>query len=178
MARWLVATLVITFGSSPPGLADECPDAWITTKIKIRLMGKAGLGAFKINVDTEQCMVTLLGCVDSEEQEARAIELSRKIKKVKGVQNQLTRCPPEEAEAAGAVADQCPDAVITSEVKSLLLANQGFKAFKINVETEECVVTLEGCVETGKQEREAVKLARKAKGARMVKSHLGRCPSE
>ncbi len=97
---------------------------------------------------------------------------------MKGVKSQLTRCPQEEAGAAGAVADQCPDAVITSEVKSLLLANQGLKAFKINVETEECVVTLEGCVESAKQEREAVNLARKAKGARKVKSHLGRCPSE
>ena len=54
---------------------------------------------------------------------------------------------------------------------------EGFTAFKINVDTEECVVTLNGCVKTDDQIREAMKAARKAKGARDVISRLTTCPS-
>ena len=38
---------------APSALADDCPDAWTTTKVKSKIFGDSGLGVFKINVDTD-----------------------------------------------------------------------------------------------------------------------------
>ena len=91
----LFATLTaigIFLGTAGPAGADECKDAWITTKVKTRLMGDDIIGVFKINVDTDECHVTLNGCVDARDQIARAADLARSVKKVRGVTNNLTIC--------------------------------------------------------------------------------------
>ncbi len=154
---------------------EDCADAWITAKVKTRLFGDTGFGAFKIDIDTEECVVTLDGCVDTGENRQRAASIAQKVKGVRQVRNNLTLCPAEsedEKEEDG----ECPDALITAEVKSVIFGMDGFSAFKINVDTEECVVTLNGCVETQAQIKEAMKAARKAKGVKDVVSRLKTCP--
>lgn len=176
--RHLIAALLLWAAVSAPiapaaAEEEDCADAWITAKVKTRLMGKSGFGAFKISIDTEGCVVSLDGCVDTEGNRQRAGEIARKVKKVRGVRNRLTLCPPESAQDADG---ECPDAMITAEVKSVILGKEGLTAFKINVDTEECVVTLNGCVGTQAQIREAGAAARKAKGVKDVVSRLTICP--
>lgn len=175
----------------PAAAADECPDAWITMKITTRFMGKTGWSLFKIDVDTDDCVVTLSGCVNSPDHRAHAVEQAGKVKKVRQVNDQLTICPSDgedegsrhsesRAEKAPHAADQpqsCADALITAEVKSSLMANDGLQAFDIDVETEECRVTLEGCVDTPRQRKKAVRLANQADGVRGVHSELSLCPT-
>lgn len=76
---------------------DGCPDALITANVKTRLMADDGLGAFKINVDTDVCVVTLNGCVESRAQMRRARNIAGKVGKVKAVKSNLTLCPDEDA---------------------------------------------------------------------------------
>jgi len=73
-------------------LADDCPDAWITTKVTTRLLAQKGLNIFKINVDTRVCVVTLRGCVKTAAQKAEAGKIARKVKRVREVKNNLTLC--------------------------------------------------------------------------------------
>ena len=160
-----------------PTFAEEsnCADAWITAKLKMRLMGKSGFGAFKINIDTEGCVVTLEGCVDTTEQRERASAIARKVKKVRDVRNRIALCSQKPADQA---TQECPDAIITAEVKSLILGTEGFAAFKMNIDTEECAVTLNGCVNKEEQIQEAIQAARKAKWVKDVKSRLTICPAK
>ncbi len=173
-----LAALLLAAWSAAPALADDCPDAWITAKVKSRLFGDRGLGVFKINVDTEQCVVTLVGCVGTDEQAARAVEIAGKVKKVRDVRSRLGRCPAgskDGKEEGGDGVDKCPDALITAEVKSLIAAEEGLAAFRINVDTEECIVSLKGCVKTDDQRAGAARAARRGKGVRKVRNELSLC---
>jgi len=78
-----------------PALADECPDALITAAVKSRLIVDSGLAPFKINVDTDECVVTLKGCLNSKKEIRRAGSLAGRVKRVRSVRNQLTVCPQE-----------------------------------------------------------------------------------
>jgi len=78
-----------------PTQAVQCLDALITAGVKTRLMADDVLGAFKINVETDECVVTLNGCVDSKDQIKRARNLARRIKGVHAVKSNLTICPAE-----------------------------------------------------------------------------------
>jgi hyperosmotically inducible periplasmic protein len=75
--------------------AGECLDALITAGVKTRIMADDVIGAFKINVETDECVVTLNGCVDSKDQIKRARNLARRIKGVRAVKTNLTVCPAE-----------------------------------------------------------------------------------
>jgi len=79
----------------PAARADECRDALITAAVKARLLSDDVIGAFKINVDTDECVVTLNGCVDSRDQIKRARNLAKKVKHVRAVKNNLTVCPAD-----------------------------------------------------------------------------------
>ena len=76
-------------------LADDCPDAWITAKVKTYLLADDGVKAFKINVDTEECVVSLHGCAETKADRRKAGDIARKVNKVRSVQNLLKICPPE-----------------------------------------------------------------------------------
>jgi hypothetical protein len=78
-----------------PARAGECLDALITAGVKTRIMADDIVGAFKINVETDECVVTLNGCVDSKDQIKRARNLARRIKGVRAVKTNLTVCPAE-----------------------------------------------------------------------------------
>ena len=92
----LPVTLAVLAGFSGEWLlADDCPDAWITAKVKTRLLADDGIKAFKINVDTEECVVSLHGCVETRSQRGKAEDIARAVKKVRAVQNRLKICPKE-----------------------------------------------------------------------------------
>lgn len=76
--------------------AGECLDALITAGVKTRLLADDVVGAFKINVETDECVVTLNGCVDSKDQIKRARNLARRVKGVHAVKSNLTICPAED----------------------------------------------------------------------------------
>lgn len=64
------------------------------------------------------------------------------------------------------------DSVITTKVKSLLVADQGLSAFDIEVETFKGTVQLSGFVDTEEQAEKAVEIAESVDGVRDVKNSL------
>ncbi|HXH28769.1 MAG TPA: BON domain-containing protein [Candidatus Polarisedimenticolia bacterium] len=94
----LVAWLVAAAPAAPAIRADSCHDALITADVKARLFADRGLGVFKINVDTDECVVSLVGCVDTAEQKKRATAIARRVKKVRAVHNRLSLCPHDEGD--------------------------------------------------------------------------------
>ena len=71
--------------------------------------------------------------------------------------------------SAGQVAK---DAALTAEVKSLLIAESGIRAFDINVDTYNNTVTLKGTVKSGAQRALAGRVARKPRGVKSVHNEL------
>ncbi len=71
---------------------DECPDGWITTKVGTKLTFK---GMIKIDVSTEECVVTLRGCTKTEEKREAAVMAAKNTKYVKAVNNKITLCPDD-----------------------------------------------------------------------------------
>lgn len=65
---------------------DGIDDAWITSKVKAQLLADEQVKGTAINVDVKGNVVTLTGTAASAEARARAIELARATRGVRGVQ--------------------------------------------------------------------------------------------
>jgi osmotically-inducible protein OsmY len=64
-------------------------DSWITTKVKSSFVGVDALDGSKIDVDTNDHVVTLHGTVRTEAGREKAASLARKVKGVTSVKNEL-----------------------------------------------------------------------------------------
>jgi osmotically-inducible protein OsmY len=64
-------------------------NAALTTKVKATILGDSKLKVLQINVKSYKGVVQLSGFVDSQGAVDRAVELTRKIKGVKSVNNSL-----------------------------------------------------------------------------------------
>ena len=95
-SRWIPMVLVLAgtlTGPGPFGQADDCPDGWITTKIGTKLTNK---GIVHLRVTTEQCVVTITGCVKTDEQRTKAIEVAENTKYVNSVESDIKICPDDD----------------------------------------------------------------------------------
>ena len=77
---------------------DECPDGWITTKVGTKLTFK---GMVKIDVSTEECVVTLRGCTKTEKKREAAVAAAKETKHVKEVKNKIKLCPDDDGNDIG-----------------------------------------------------------------------------
>jgi osmotically-inducible protein OsmY len=64
-------------------------DATTTTRVKTALLNDPVIDATRIDVDTSAGIVTLKGVVKSKEEEAKAIELTRRVAGVREVKSLL-----------------------------------------------------------------------------------------
>jgi hyperosmotically inducible protein len=70
-------------------VAETIDDATITTRVKTSLLNDPVVGGLRIDVDTFKGVVTLSGRVRLKEEEAKAMELARKINGVTDVKSSL-----------------------------------------------------------------------------------------
>ena len=70
-------------------LGENIDDKTITASVKTKLVGERAVNLTRVNVDTNQGTVYLIGTVENGEQRARAEQLARQARGVKGVVNQL-----------------------------------------------------------------------------------------
>jgi osmotically-inducible protein OsmY len=79
----------------------------------------------------------------------------------------------EQTAAAGKkVAEKADDATTTSAIKMRFAKDEKVQAFKIDVDTKDGVVTLNGTVSSKAEADRAVELARGVEGVKTVKSNL------
>jgi hyperosmotically inducible periplasmic protein len=69
---------------------DVTADAALTTAVKTKLLADTKVGGLKIDVDTQDNVVTLTGTVKSAAEKAEALRLARTTKGVKSVIDKLT----------------------------------------------------------------------------------------
>lgn len=91
----LVLALVAPFMVAACGksIGETIDDATITTRVKTALLNDPAVGGLRIDVDTFKRVVTLSGRVKTKEEEAKAIELARRVSGVTDVKSALQVIP-------------------------------------------------------------------------------------
>jgi hyperosmotically inducible protein len=157
-------------------LACAQPDSVVTTEIKARMAVDSTVKASRIEVTTDNKVVTLTGNLDSAAEKDRALEIARSNKSVAKVVDMLevrTSAATGEAPDPGrTLGEHIDDAAITAHVKSRLLEDPQVKGLKIDVDTREGVVFLTGTVRSEEEGKKAVEIARGTEHVRDVKPNL------
>ncbi len=157
-------------------------DSGITTAVKTKLAADVIVKESEINVDTGRNVVTLNGTVDIPAAKERAVTIARDTKGVVQVVDDIvvdrevaatTGTVEGKAEDNGnSVKEMTSDAAITYAVKAKFLADPGVSGLKINVDTDDGVVTLRGNVKSIAEADQASAIARQSNGVRSVVNDL------
>lgn len=87
-----IFAVILALGCAPSpekSAGQQVDDAWITSKVKSALVADPQVSGTDIQVETYKGQVQLSGFVASEEQVREAIDITRGIEGVKGVENML-----------------------------------------------------------------------------------------
>jgi osmotically-inducible protein OsmY len=148
----------------------------ITTKVRAQMAMNEAVRAYKIEVTTQDGVVTLKGNINSEEAKERALSIAKQTKGVVEVKDmiEVRRASgggdaPEPGRTVGVTID---DATTTLRVKGRLLEDPVVKGLRIDVDTRDGVVYLTGSVGSEQEKDEAIKLARETKGVKDVQANL------
>ncbi|QEL64617.1 hypothetical protein OTERR_11410 [Oryzomicrobium terrae] len=71
------------------GTGEYFEDSYITTKVKAALLAEPALKSFEINVETYKGIVQLSGFVSTQADISKALEVTRGVKGVKSVKNDM-----------------------------------------------------------------------------------------
>ncbi len=94
MRRFVAISLLAAGTFVQAALADQKVDDRIYDQVRMRLTTDADVKGGGVDVSVKDAVVTLKGRVDTEKGKNRATKLSKKVKGVKQVDNQLAVGPP------------------------------------------------------------------------------------
>jgi hyperosmotically inducible periplasmic protein len=153
-------------------------DSWITMKIQSKYFADDDVRARNIDVDTKGGMVTLKGSVGSERERQQAIAIAHNTDGVTMVHDNLTldkssmRRDTSPSGTAGTAGQKIEDGWITMKVQSKYFMHDDIKAHKIDVDTKNGVVTLNGSVPSASAKGAAEALAKDTDGVTRVVNNL------
>ena len=148
---------------TPRSFTGAISDAWITTKVKTRLVFEPGIAPLAINVDTRNGIVTLFGGISTEDGKQAAGVEAEKVAGVKLVQNELQVIPTTAEKQTEKRDDQIRDSV-----QQRLATRGALHHDDIDVEVANGVVRLSGSVAQSGDRMIALSLARSTEGVRSV----------
>jgi len=148
-------------------------DTDITAKVKLKLAGEKGLKDSDISVTTTNAVVTLTGKASSSDAKDEAERLTKEVKGVKDVDDELKTPSSTETGAktkavASDVKHEVSDSWITTKVKSALMADSLTKGFDVKVVTTKGVVVLSGQLPNEDAVKRSKELAEKVDGVKSV----------
>jgi hyperosmotically inducible periplasmic protein len=158
-----------TAGTPPPSttIGTELDDSVVTAKVKSALLADEIVRSFEFKVETRKGEVQLSGFAANQVQIDRAIEVTRGVPGVKNIDNKMSL-----KGAATTVGNEVDDGIITTEVKTALLADAYVKSADIAVTTRKGEVQLSGFVNNQSQIDRAIEVARGVKGVRTVGNQM------
>jgi hyperosmotically inducible protein len=124
---------------APRSFTGVVSDAWITTKVKTRLIHKPGIAPLSMNVDTRNGIVTMFGSVSTEDGKRMAGIEAEKVDGVMLVQNELQVIPTTAEKQTEKRDDQIRDSV-----QQRLATRGALHKDDIDVEVANGVVRLSG----------------------------------
>ena len=153
----------VSSADAPRSIGGAISDAWITSKVKTRLIFEPGIAPLSMNVDTRDGVVTLFGSISTEDGKRAAGAEAMKVAGVQNVQNELQVV----STAAGKRVEES-DGQIQDTVQQRLAERPALKDDDIDVEVANGVVRLSGSVAQSGDRMIALSLARSTDGVRAV----------
>jgi osmotically-inducible protein OsmY len=161
-------------------------DSRITSVVKDQISKEPTLANSKIDVDTDNAIVSLKGEVRDPGQEQKAMNVARSVSGVRTVHSFLKVEPESGAGSSGSMQEigekteaaakttetAAKDMEITTKVKLELAKDSDVSALDVHVDTLNGVVTLSGNVKNKTEIEEAISDARKIDGVKDVRSEL------
>jgi len=165
--------------ASEPGtkanMAQRFEDATLTATIKSKLLWNSVTEALKIDVSSQQGVVTLKGQAQSADAKQLAGSLASNTDGVTEVNNLISlsardtqAIKDQNAAEANSVREEFSDVWITSKVKSSLIYSRTLDGLNIKVDTKAGVVKLDGVVANYAEKELAVEIARNIRGVKGV----------
>ena len=140
-------------------------DEAISSKVEESLEASPDVKARQVHVKTREGVVYLTGVVDTEDARREAGRIAWRTRGVEGVVNDLTN-------GQRTVGSWVDDVMISTRVKSMLIADISVKASDIDVSSSQGVVTLIGRVRSDAMKQDAERLARGVNGVTDVHNEL------
>jgi len=161
---------VDTTGTPAPTISvgTEIDDSVVTTRVKTALLDHIDIKGFDIQVETRKGEVMLSGFVANQGQIDQALAVTKGIEGVTSVLNKLSL----KEGAATTVGNKIDDSVITTQVKSALLADASINGLDITVTTRKGEVQLSGFVNNQGQMDRAAEVARGVEGVSQVANDM------
>ena len=142
-------------------------DTVVTTKVKSALLADPDIKSFDLKVETRKGVVQLSGFVDNQAQIDRALSVTRAVQGVVSVDNNISL-----KSGTATVGNAVDDSIITTRVKSSLLADPNVKSLDIAVVTRKGDVQLSGFVDSQAQIDQARAITRKVDGVTGVTDEM------
>lgn len=142
-------------------------DSWLTAKTKLALFADSRVSGSQINVETKDGTITLRGKVDTATAKAAAEDIANGIDGKKEVKDELQVVSPTKRKIVDA-----KDDYIVSTVSHKLAKEPLLKGTKIDVRSDNGVVTLSGDVPSIVVSAVASEAAFRVDGVRYVKNTL------
>jgi len=156
---------------TPPGTASTVgtviDDSLLTTRVKAALMDNIDIKSFDIKVETRKGEVMLSGFVDSQAQIDHAVAVTRSVPGVVTIDNKVSL-----KGAPTSIGTKVDDAVVTTRVKSVLMADEGVKSADIAVVTRNGEVQLSGFVNNQGQIDRALEITGGVEGVTKVSNDM------
>lgn len=152
-------------------------EANTTARVKLQLLWREPVDGLLVDVTTSGGHLILTGTVPSEETKQLAEQIARRTTGVARVENQLTvdadaGIGDEAGFAAPSAATAVSDAWLTARVAASLRFDRAVDAERIEISTQESVVTLSGQVPTAADKGEAAEVAAAIDGVNRVRDRL------
>ncbi|HEX2852014.1 MAG TPA: BON domain-containing protein [Opitutaceae bacterium] len=148
----------------------EHSDAWISAKIRGRLLTKGNVSATSTKIAVSDGVVTLGGTADNTAQKELTEIYAKEIEGVKSVKNEIAVKDKSPGETT--MGEKIDDASITSQVKFALLSHKGTSALKTKVSTLDGVVRVTGDARTDAEKSLVTKLASAVRAAKSVTNYM------
>ena len=155
---------------APPAtttVGTEIDDSVITTSVKSALLADPDIKSIDFKVETRKGEVQLSGFAESQAQIDRATAVAKGVAGVKNVMNNVAvKGSPT------TVGNTIDDSVVTTRVKSALLAESSIKSRDIAIVTRKGEVQLSGFVDDQKQIDRAIEITRGVEGVSSVSNEM------
>ncbi len=153
--------------ASPTTVGTELGDTVVTTRVKSALLADQDIKGFDIKVATRKGMVLLSGFVDNQGQIDRVMSVTRIVEGVRDVENRMTL-----KDGTATIGNKLDDGIVTTKVKSALLADSSIKSAQITVVTQKGEVQLSGFLDNQMQIDRAIVVAGAIEGVRKVVNEM------
>lgn len=148
-------------------VGETLDDSVLTSKVKAALLGDEMVKSMDIKVETFKGEVMLSGFANNNEQIERSVSVAQAVEGVQKVNNKLSL-----KDGAQTVGNQLDDSLITTRVKSAMLADTKMNSGEVAVVTRKGEVQLSGFVDSERQLARAAVVAGAVDGVVKVENNL------